>query len=175
MMLLQKTKRGNYCSSFFCIFQTLTVVPQPQGDETDVIFMARLPKLIHEKEQKKDLYQSLFAKVKSPSLWQREGTEGRECEYMITRKKEQKNLLLFRVIPPGLDRQSEAFGGAGIPLKINISYSRNLNKMPDGIAKNDRPARQSFDLESVTGACTRPHYTKQNNRSKMLRLSFKSP
>jgi len=27
------------------------------------------------------------------AVFQREGTEGRECQYMITRKKEQKNYL----------------------------------------------------------------------------------
>ena len=73
----------------------------------------------------------------------------------------------YLLFPPGLDRQSKSFGGAGIPLKNKYLFiPATLNKMPDGIAKNDSPARQGFDLERVTGACTRPHYTKQNNRSK---------
>ena len=47
--------------------------------------------------------------------------------------------------PAGARPPKLCFGGAGIPLKNKYLFiPATLNKMPDGIAKNDSPAKQEF-------------------------------
>ena len=83
-------------------------------------------------------------------------SQGRACTHIDNIKNNRSSRFGCRLRgdPAGARPPKRSFGEAGIPLKININYSRNPTPTASEIATNDTPAMQEFGLESAGGART---------------------